>query len=50
MDVDNSGTGRTDYTTDGSDGSRWDTALDDESGPVVKAVCRQVKLWRRRRA
>ncbi|MGP3953761.1 helix-turn-helix domain-containing protein [Streptomyces sp. 7N604] len=36
----------TDYTTDGSDESRWDAALEDDSGAVMKAVGRQVKLWR----
>lgn len=35
-----------DHTTDGADESGWDPGLEDDSGPVVKAVARQVKLWR----
>ena len=38
--------GRRDYTTDGADKSGWDPGLLDDSGPVIKAVGRQVKLWR----
>lgn len=34
------------HTTDGADGARWDTALDDESGAVMKTVGRQIRLWR----
>jgi len=34
------------YTTDGADGARWDTGLEDDSTAVVKAVGRQIKLWR----
>lgn len=35
-----------DYTTDGADGPGWDPGLDDDSGAVVRAVGRQIKLWR----
>ncbi|WP_246143239.1 helix-turn-helix domain-containing protein [Actinacidiphila oryziradicis] len=39
-----------DYTADGADGadgSHWDAGLeDDDSGAVMKAVGRQIKLWR----
>ncbi|WP_406409840.1 helix-turn-helix domain-containing protein [Streptomyces halstedii] len=40
------GAGRADCTTDGADGSSWDAALEDDSGAVMKAVGRQIKLWR----
>lgn len=40
------GVDRADCTTDGADGSRWDTGLEDDSGAVMKAVGRQIKLWR----
>lgn len=36
----------TDYTTDGADGPGWDLGLEDDSGAVLKAVSRQLKLWR----
>ncbi|SCK19433.1 helix-turn-helix transcriptional regulator [Streptomyces sp. WMMB 322] len=38
--------GRRDYTTDGADRTGWDPGLEDDSGAVVKAVGRQIKLWR----
>ena len=38
--------GRRDYTTDGADGPGWDLGLEDDSGPVMRAVGRQIKLWR----
>jgi transcriptional regulator with XRE-family HTH domain len=41
-----SGSGGTDYTTDGADGPGWDLGLEDDSGAVLKAVSRQLKLWR----
>ena len=41
-----SGGGRMDHTTDGADGSCWDAGLEDDSGPVMKAVGRQIKAWR----
>lgn len=34
------------HTTDGADGSRWDDGLDDDSATVLRAVGRQIKLWR----
>ncbi|MBT2524556.1 helix-turn-helix transcriptional regulator [Streptomyces sp. ISL-99] len=40
------GGGGTDYTTDGADGPGWDPGLEDDSGAVIKAVGRQLKLWR----
>jgi transcriptional regulator with XRE-family HTH domain len=41
------GGGGMDYTADGADGSHWDAGLeDDDSGAVMKAVGRQIKLWR----
>lgn len=38
--------GSTNHTTDGGDESGWDPGLEDDSGPVVRAVGRQVRLWR----
>lgn len=35
-----------DGTMDGADDSGWDGGLEDDSGLVVKAVGRQIKLWR----
>ncbi|MFH8366247.1 helix-turn-helix transcriptional regulator [Streptomyces sp. NPDC018031] len=32
--------------TDGADGADWEPGLADDSGAVVKAVARQIKLWR----
>ncbi|MEU1213596.1 helix-turn-helix transcriptional regulator [Streptomyces sp. NPDC005790] len=46
MGVDSGDAGRVDCATDGADGSLWDTGLEDDSGAVLKAVGRQVKLWR----
>ncbi|MET8173124.1 helix-turn-helix domain-containing protein [Streptomyces clavifer] len=46
MGVGGGGAGHADRTTDGADGSRWDTDLEDDSGAVMKAVGRQIKLWR----
>lgn len=40
------GGGRRDCATDGADGSRWDAGLEDDSGAVMRAVGRQLKLWR----
>jgi transcriptional regulator with XRE-family HTH domain len=34
------------YTTDGADGPGWDPAEEDDSGPMVKALGRQLKMWR----
>lgn len=34
------------HTTDGADDNTWDTNLDNESASVMKAVGRQLKLWR----
>ncbi|GAB2576151.1 helix-turn-helix transcriptional regulator [Streptomyces capparidis] len=45
MTLSSGGTGK-DYTTDGADGPGWDPGLDDDTGPVVRAVGRQIKLWR----
>jgi transcriptional regulator with XRE-family HTH domain len=45
MTLGSGGTGK-DYTTDGADGPGWDPGLDDDTGPVVRAVGRQIKLWR----
>jgi transcriptional regulator with XRE-family HTH domain len=44
--VDSGDAGRADCTTDGADGSRWDPGLEDDSGAVLKAAGRQIKLWR----
>ncbi|MFE7660927.1 helix-turn-helix domain-containing protein [Streptomyces celluloflavus] len=46
MSVDSDGTERTDYTTDGADGPGWDPGLDDEGTAVLKAIGRQLKMWR----
>lgn len=43
MSTSGDGTG---YTTDGADASGWDLYPDDDSGAVIEAVGRQVKLWR----
>ncbi|EST29289.1 hypothetical protein N566_22360 [Streptomycetaceae bacterium MP113-05] len=40
------GTSGTKHTTDGADGPRWDDGLDDDSATVLRAVGRQIKLWR----
>lgn len=43
------GSGGTEYPTDGADegdGPGWDLDPEDESGAVVAAVGRQIKLWR----
>jgi transcriptional regulator with XRE-family HTH domain len=40
------GSSGTQHTTDGADGSRWDDGVDDDSGTVLRAVGRQIKLWR----
>ncbi|MGW7053348.1 helix-turn-helix domain-containing protein [Streptomyces sp. NPDC054887] len=40
------GGGGTDYTADGADGPGWDPGLEDDSTAVLKAVSRQLKLWR----
>lgn len=34
------------HTTDGADDSRWDHGLDDDSATVLRAVGKQIKLWR----
>ncbi|NLU76747.1 helix-turn-helix domain-containing protein [Streptomyces sp. HNM0575] len=38
--------GTADYTTDGADGAGWDPALEDDSGAVMRAVGRMIKVWR----
>lgn len=43
---DGAGAARKDYSTDGADGPGCDPGLEDDSGLVVKAVGRQIKLWR----
>ncbi len=40
------GAGRPGHLADGADGSSWDSGLEDDSGAVMKAVGRQIKLWR----
>jgi transcriptional regulator with XRE-family HTH domain len=42
----NAGESGTGYTTDGADAPEWDLHPDDDSGAVIEAVGRQVKLWR----
>ncbi|MFB8115269.1 helix-turn-helix domain-containing protein [Streptomyces sp. NPDC055962] len=37
---------RSGHLADGADGSSWDTGTEDDSGAVMKAVGRQIKLWR----
>lgn len=40
-------TGRSsNHATDGGDGAGWNTGLEDDSGPVLRAVGRQIRLWR----
>jgi transcriptional regulator with XRE-family HTH domain len=34
------------HTTDGADGASWDSGTEDDSGALMKAVGRQVKMWR----
>jgi transcriptional regulator with XRE-family HTH domain len=34
------------YTTDGSDSADWDSGADDDSAGVLRALGRQIKLWR----
>lgn len=34
------------YTTDGSDSADWDSGAEDESTAVMRAIGRQIKLWR----
>lgn len=34
------------HTTDGADGASWDTGAEDDSAALMKAVGRQVKMWR----
>ena len=34
------------HTTDGADGPRWDSGLEDDSSGVMKTVGRQIKAWR----
>ncbi|WP_069171162.1 helix-turn-helix domain-containing protein [Streptomyces griseus] len=46
MSVDSGEAGQAEGTTDGADGPRWDAGLEDDSGAVMKAVGRQIKLWR----
>ncbi|WP_046507411.1 helix-turn-helix domain-containing protein [Streptomyces odonnellii] len=43
MSIDSSGT---DYTTDGADEPDWEPDPGDDSGAVIAAVARQIKLWR----
>ncbi|MFE4828975.1 helix-turn-helix domain-containing protein [Streptomyces sp. NPDC056672] len=38
--------GSTDYTTDGADEPDWEPEGGDDSGAVIAAVARQIKLWR----
>jgi transcriptional regulator with XRE-family HTH domain len=40
------GSSRAKHTTDGADGNRGDDGLDDDSATVLRAVGRQIKLWR----
>ncbi|MFD8969986.1 helix-turn-helix domain-containing protein [Streptomyces sp. NPDC059568] len=43
MSIDNDST---DYTTDGADEPDWEPGAGDDSGAVIAAVARQIKLWR----
>jgi len=41
-----SGDSGTEYTTDGADEPDWQPDPEDDSGPVLEALGRQIKLWR----
>lgn len=46
MGVDTGAAGRSAHAADGADGSSWGSGTEDDSGAVMKAVGRQIKLWR----
>ncbi|GAA1915710.1 helix-turn-helix transcriptional regulator [Streptomyces sodiiphilus] len=46
MGATSGGKGRPVFTTDGADKARWDGDLDNDSSAVMRAVGRQIKVWR----